>query len=170
MAQPGPTIDRESYKRKNGPGGEQSKVVSSKSRQHFRNVMRTRAIVMLALQVAALVVAADPSRKDVNSLEYVEGKLTKAMDELDRRDTIGIYGDVITIEKIAEDEGEQPSEKSADPLVSRVEAFLRTRKIQINLPDDSSTAGLFGRALGRRSFDVELRSLTRGASEGKRRI
>lgn len=121
---------------------------------------------MLALQLAALVVAADPSREDGNSLEYVEGKLTKAMDELNRRDTIGIYGDVITIEKIGEDGGKQ--ERSTDLLISKVEDFLRTRKIQVNLPDDSSTAGLFGRALGRRSFDVELRSLTRGASEGKR--
>lgn len=125
-------------------------------------------IVMLALQLAALIVTAEPSREDGNSLEHVEGKLTKAMDELNRRDTIGIYGDVITIEKVAEDsEEERPLKESADPLVSRIERFLRTRKIQINLPDDSSTAGLFGRALGRRSIDVGLRSLTRGASEGK---
>lgn len=128
--------------------------------------------MMLALQLAALVVAADPtSREDGNSLEYVEGKLTKAMDELNKRDTIGIYGDVITIEKIgAENGGEQPSEMSADPLVGRVERFLRSRKIQINLPNDSSTAGLFGRALGRSSIDVKLKSLTQGTSEGKRRI
>lgn len=123
---------------------------------------------MLALQLAALMAAAEPSREDRNSLEYVEGKLTKAMDELNRRDTIGIYGDIITIEKIADEGGEQPSEESADPLVSRIETFLRNRKIQINLPNDSSTAGLFGRALGRRSIDVELRGLTQGASEGKR--
>ncbi|XP_014475616.1 PREDICTED: uncharacterized protein LOC106744947 [Dinoponera quadriceps] len=132
--------------------------------------MRSRAIVMLALQLAALAVAADPSREDGNSLEYVEGKLTKAMDEVNKKNTISIYGDMITAEKITEDGGEQPAEESADPLVSRVEKFLKTRKIQINLPNDSSTAGLFGRALGRKSIDVELRSLTSGASEARTRL
>ncbi|EFN89942.1 uncharacterized protein LOC105192078 [Harpegnathos saltator] len=132
--------------------------------------MRSRAIAMLALQLAALLVAADSSREDGNSLQYVEGKLTKAMDELNRRDSIGIFGDMVSIEKVAEDAGERSSEESADPLVSRIEAFLRTRRIQVNLPDDSSTAGLFGRALGRRSIGIELRSLTHGTSEARTKL
>lgn len=125
--------------------------------------MKTKVIVVLALQLITLVVA-DSNQKDGNSLEQLEGRLTRTMDELDREDSIGIYGDMVTLEKIAED-GE-PSEKSVDPLVSRIEKFLRTRKIQINFPNDASTAGLFGRALGQQNIDVELRSLTHGASEG----
>lgn len=115
--------------------------------------MKTKVIVVLTLQLITLVVA-DSNQKDGNSLEQLEGRLTRAMDELDREDSIGIYGDMVTLEKIAED-GE-PSEKSVDPLVSRIEKFLRTRKIQINFPNDASTAGLFGRAFGQQNIDVEL--------------
>lgn len=126
--------------------------------------MKTKVIVVLTLQLVSLVIA-DPSREDGNSLQHLEGKLVRAMDELNGKDTIGIYGDMVTIERVADDA--QSSEESADPLVSRIEKFFKTRKIQISLPDDSSTAGLFGRALGQRNIDIELRSLTQGASEGK---
>nr|XP_012228125.1 PREDICTED: uncharacterized protein LOC105675504 [Linepithema humile] len=129
--------------------------------------MKTKIIIVLALQLATLVVA-DSNQEDGNSLEYLEGRLTRAMDELNRKDTIGIYGDIVTLEKIAED-GE-PSEKSADPLVSRIEKFLQTRRIEINFPNDASTAGLFGRALGQHNIDIELRSLTHGASEARTRL
>jgi len=126
--------------------------------------MKTKVIIVLALQLATLVVA-DSNQEDGNSLEHLEGRLTKTMDELNSKDTIGIYDGTVTLEKIAEDE--EPSEKSVDPLVSRIEKFLRTRKMQINFPNDASTAGLFGRALGQHNIDIELRSLTHGASEGK---
>lgn len=127
--------------------------------------MKTKVIILLALQLLTLVIA-DPSQEDRNSLEHLEGKLTRAMDEINRKDIIDIYGDIVTLEKVAGD-GE-PSEESADPLVSRIEKFLRTRKIQINFPNDASTAGLFARALGQRNIDLELGSLARGTSEGKR--
>jgi len=127
--------------------------------------MKTKVIIVLALQLMTLAIA-DSNQEDGNSLEYLEGRLTRAMDELNRKDIIGIYGDMVTLEKIAED-GEL-SEKSVDPLVSRIEKFLHTRKIQINFPNDASTAGLFGRALGQHNINIELRSLTHGASEGKR--
>lgn len=130
--------------------------------------MKTRAIVFLALKLATLAMA-DPSPGDGNSLEELEGKLTRAMDELNGKDTIGIYGDMITLERVADDDA-QSSIESADPLVGRIERFLNARKIQISLPNDGTTAGLLGRALGQRSIDIELRSLTQGASEGKRRI
>lgn len=129
--------------------------------------MKTKVIILLALQLLTSVTA-DSSQENRNSLEHLEEKLTRAMDEINRKDTIDVYGDMITLEKVAED-GE-PSEDSEDPLVSRIEKFLRTRKVQINLPNDVSTAGLFARALGQRNIDVELGSLARGTSEGKRRI
>lgn len=126
--------------------------------------MRTRAIIILATFLVTLATA-NPSQEDGNSLEHLEDKLTRAMDKLNEKGTIDIYDDMVTLRKVVEN-GE-PSEESADPLVSRIEKFLRTRKIQINLPDDTSTAGLFGRALGERNIDIELQSLARGASEGK---
>ena len=129
--------------------------------------MKTKVIILLALQLLTLVIAGS-GQEDGNSLEHLEEKLMKAMDEINRKDTIDVYGDVITLEKVAED-GEL-SEESTDPLVSRIEKFLRSRKVQINLPNDASTAGLFARALGQRNIDIELRSLARGTSEGKRCI
>lgn len=128
--------------------------------------MKTKVIILLALQLLTLVIG-DPSQEDGNSLEHLEGKLTRSMDEINRKDIIDIYGDMVTLEKVAENE--EPSEESADPLVSRIEKFLRTRKIQINLPNDASTAGLFARALGQKNIDIDLRSLARGTSEGKQK-
>lgn len=129
--------------------------------------MKTKVIILLAVQLLTLVMA-DSNQENGNSLEYLEGKLTRAMDEINRKDIIDVYDDIVILEKVAED-GE-PLEESADPLVSRIEKFLRTRKIQINLPNDASTAGLFARALGQRNIDIELKSLTHGTSEGKQRI
>jgi len=126
--------------------------------------MRITAIAVLALLT---LVTGDASREGGNSKEQLEGKLIRVMDELDAKDSIGIYGDIVTLDKV-EAESEESSEESEDPLVSRIERFLRTRKLEVNLPDDTSTAGLFGRALGQRSIDIKLRSLARGTSEGKR--
>ncbi|XP_077271607.1 DUF1676 domain-containing protein Osi15 [Temnothorax americanus] len=129
--------------------------------------MKTKVIILLALQLLTLVIG-EPSQEDGNSLEHLEAKLTRAMDEFDRKDIIDIYGNMVTLEKVVGD-GE-PSEESADPLVSRIEKFLRTRKIQINLPNDASTAGLFARALGQRNIDIDLRSLARGTSEARTKL
>ncbi|CAL1685961.1 unnamed protein product [Lasius platythorax] len=129
--------------------------------------MKTRVIILLTLQLVTLVVT-DTNQEDGNSLEHVEEKLTRAMDEFNRKDTIDIYGDMVTLRKVPEDGNS--SQESADPLVSRIEKFLKTRKIQINLPDDASTVGLFGRALGQKNIDIELKSLTNGASEARTRL
>lgn len=129
--------------------------------------MKTRVIILLALQLVTLVIA-DQNQENGNDLEHLEAKLTMTMDELNRKDTINIYSDMVILRKIPEDGNS--SQESADPLVNRIEKFLRTRKIQINLPNDSSPAGLFGRALGQKNIDIELKSLTNGASEGKQCI
>ncbi|XP_020284568.1 uncharacterized protein LOC109855118 [Pseudomyrmex gracilis] len=130
--------------------------------------MKTKVIIILALQLVVTLAMTNSNTEDGNSLEHLEEKLARAMDELNEKDTIGIYGDMVTLEKVAENK--EPLDKSADPLVSRIEKFLRTRKIQINLPDDTSTAGLFGRALGQTNIDVELKGLTHGASEARTRL
>ncbi|KAL0105071.1 hypothetical protein PUN28_016603 [Cardiocondyla obscurior] len=128
--------------------------------------MKTKVIILLALQLLTLVTAG-PSQENGNSLDHLEEKLTRAMDEINRKDAIDIYGEMVTLEKVADGE---PSEESADPLVSRIEKFLRTRKVQINLPNDASTAGLFARALGQRNIDIELGSLARGTSEARTKL
>lgn len=126
--------------------------------------MKTRVIILLALQLVTLIIA-DQNQENGNNLEHLEEKFTRAMDEFNRKDTIDIYGGMVILRKIPEDGN--LTQESADPLVSRIEKFLRTRKIQINLPNDFSTAGVFGRALGQKNIDIELKSLTNGASEGK---
>mgnify|MGYP004574966423 CR=1 FL=1 len=114
-------------------------------------------IAVLALFPIAFVISEDAKSAEI--------RLTETMDELNKRDTIKIYGDMITLEKVefAEDAGRA----SQDPLVSKIEEFLRSRRIHVRLPNDGSSADMFGRALGQKDVAIELRSLTTGASEGK---
>lgn len=89
------------------------------------------------------------------------------MDELNKRDTIEIYGDMITLEKVDVAREEGRSSTSEDPLVGQIERFFNSRRIRVHLPNDGSSADMFGRALGRKDMAVELRALTTGASEGE---
>lgn len=116
--------------------------------------------VTLLLSLVCVAIAQDP--RDAEE----EIRLTRAMDELNKRDTINIYGDMITLEKVASDEEEGRS-KSEDPLIGQIERFLNTRRIRFHLPNDGSSADMFGRALGRKDVGVELRGLITGASEGE---
>lgn len=105
--------------------------------------------------------------EDGTVMGLMETKMTRAMDELNRKDSIGIYGDMVTLEKVDVDEDTEIGRVSEDPLVSRIEKFLRTRRLQVHLPNDGSAADVFGRALGQKDVGVELRGLTTGASEGE---
>ncbi|XP_053976568.1 uncharacterized protein LOC128875207 [Hylaeus volcanicus] len=125
--------------------------------------MHGKLLIVLALQMAAFVAA-----EDVDTA-VTETKLTRAMDELNRKESIGIYGDMVTLEKVDVDEDAE-TRASEDPLVSRIEKFLRTRKVQIHFPTDGSTADVFGRALGQKDVGVELRALTTGASEARTKL
>lgn len=118
------------------------------------------AVLFAALSLVCVVVAEDPRN--------VEIRLTRAMDELNKRDTVNIYGDMITLEKVhVDDEEEGSARKSEDPLIGQIERFLNSRRIRVRLPNDGSSADMFGRALGRKDMGVELRALITGASEGE---
>ncbi|XP_076295429.1 DUF1676 domain-containing protein Osi15 [Lasioglossum baleicum] len=121
--------------------------------------------LLIVLSLVAIVAADDGS-----SMEQMETKLTRAMDDLNRMDNIKIYGDMVTLDKV--DLGMDPelARSSEDALVSRIERFLRTRKIQVRFPDDGSSADLFGRALGQKEVGMELKGLTKGASEGRTKL
>ncbi|XP_076241722.1 DUF1676 domain-containing protein Osi15 [Calliopsis andreniformis] len=123
------------------------------------------AKLLIALALAALVAA-----EDATTLEQMESRLTRAMDDLNRKDTLQIYGDMITLEKVNVEENAEVGRSSEDPLVSRIEKFLRTRRIQVHLPSDGSSADLFGRALGQKDVGVELRGLATGASEARTKL
>lgn len=115
------------------------------------------------------MVMANPTKiqDQPNNLEQMESKLTEEMDHLNQQESIGIYGNIICLEKVVvkdEDLAEVHAEK--DPLVRRIDEFLRSKKIQIKLPNDGSPADFFGRALGKSNIEFELRGLTHGASEG----
>lgn len=118
------------------------------------------AVLFAALSLACVAVAEDPRN--------VEIRLTRAMDELNKRDTVNIYGDMITLEKVhVDDEEEGSARKGEDPLIGQIERFLNSRRIRVRLPNDGSSADMFGRALGRKDMGVELRALITGASEGE---
>nr|XP_033340726.1 uncharacterized protein LOC117228825 [Megalopta genalis] len=121
--------------------------------------------LLIVLSLAALAVADDGS-----SAGQMETKLTRAMDDLNRMDTIKIFGDMVSLEKVDLDEDPELARTSEDPLVSRIEKFLRTRKIQIRFPDDGSSADMFGRALGQKEVGMELKGLTTGASEARTKL
>lgn len=117
------------------------------------------AILLALLSLACVAVAEDPRNAEI--------RLTRAMHELNERDTINVYGDIITLERVASDDEEGRSTKSEDPLIGQIERFLRSRRIRVRLPNDGSSADMFGRALGQKEMGVELRALTTGASEGE---
>lgn len=117
------------------------------------------AILLALLSLAYVAVAEDPRNAEI--------RLTRAMHELNERDTINVYGDIITLERVASDDEEGRSTKSEDPLIGQIERFLRSRRIRVRLPNDGSSADMFGRALGQKEMGVELRALTTGASEGE---
>lgn len=119
-----------------------------------------KLLIVLALQLASMVAAED------TTMQLMESKLARTMDDLNRGGTVKIYGDMITLEKVDVEEDAEVGRASEDPLVSRIEKFLRTRRINIHFPTDGSSADFFGRALGQKDVGVELRGLTKGASEG----
>ncbi|XP_012345421.2 uncharacterized protein LOC105736234 [Apis florea] len=122
------------------------------------------AISFALLSLACAAIAQDPSR------DQAEIRLTRAMDELNKRDTIEIYGDMITLEKVDVAREEGRSSTSEDPLVGQIERFFNSRRIRVHLPNDGSSADMFGRALGRKDMAVELRALTTGASEARTKL
>ncbi|XP_060824838.1 uncharacterized protein LOC132911855 [Bombus pascuorum] len=124
--------------------------------------MMKSLISILALFSIAIVAAEDA--------RSVEISLTKTMDELNKRDTIKIYGDMITLEKVDIVEDEEAARASQDPLVSKIEQFLRNRKIHVHLPSDGSSADVFGRAMGQKDMEIGLRGLTTGASEARTKL
>ncbi|CAL7938075.1 unnamed protein product [Xylocopa violacea] len=124
-------------------------------------------IVKLLLAIFALQSIAYVASEDDGS---VETRLTRAMDDLNRRGTIKIYGDMITLEKVHVEEEDESGRASEDPLVNKIEQFFKTRRIQLHLPNDGSSADMFGRALGQKEIGVELRALTTGASEARTKL
>ncbi|XP_029050013.1 uncharacterized protein LOC114879348 [Osmia bicornis bicornis] len=127
--------------------------------------MNAKLLIALTLNLLAFVVA-----EDATALEQMENKLSRAMDNLNRMDTIKIYGDMITLEKMHVDEEVETARSSQDPLVSRIEQFFRSRRIQLHLPNDGTSADMFGRALGQKDMGVELKGLTKGASEARTKL
>ncbi|XP_068978369.1 uncharacterized protein [Bombus flavifrons] len=160
MVQTDPTIDHKSkYKRK----------IALETNSQNPRVRPVQSIIMMKSLIATLalfsiaIVAAEDARS-------VEISLTKTMDELNKRDTIKIYGDMITLEKVDIVEDEEAARASQDPLVSKIEQFLRNRKIHVHLPSDGSSADMFGRAMGQKDMEIGLRGLTTGASEARTKL
>lgn len=119
------------------------------------------------ITVSLALVNADPKKACENDLRCAEDKLTHVMDKINEKDVIQIYGDMITLEKVSVESAEVSPTEETDPLLSRVDRFLRSHKIQFSFPSDGSSADLFGRALGQKNVQFELKSLAQDASEGK---
>ncbi|KZC11132.1 PREDICTED: uncharacterized protein LOC107189161 [Dufourea novaeangliae] len=125
--------------------------------------MNGKLLIVLSFAVFA-------TAKDEATVANMETRLTRAMDDLNRRDTIKIYGDMFTLEKVDVDQDVAIDRASEDTLVCGIEKFLRTRRFQIHFPNDGSPADMFGRALGQKDVGVELRGLTEGASEARTKL
>ncbi|XP_008560008.1 uncharacterized protein LOC103580131 [Microplitis demolitor] len=118
-----------------------------------------------------LLCAVAIARGDSEDIEAIETKMVRKMEELKKLHSIKIFGDIVTLEKLDDsDVVNDRSKRTDDPLVARVDDFLATRKIKLTFPSDGSAADLFARALGKKSFDFELRGLTTGASEGRTKL
>ncbi|CAK9807958.1 hypothetical protein ANTQUA_LOCUS5402 [Anthophora quadrimaculata] len=125
--------------------------------------MKTKLLIALFALQAIVHVRAEDARS-------VEIKLSKTMDELNQRDSINIYGNMVTLEKVYVEEDKETGRGSEDPLVSKIEQFFKTRRLQIHLPNDGSSADMLGRALGQKDMGVGLRALTTGASEARTKL
>ena len=127
-----------------------------------RELSIMRVIIVLVCCALAVVSA------EGDSVERFEARLASAMDKLNGEDTIGIYGDMLSLEKVAVEEADAANEATeTDPLVRRIDNFLKSRRLRLRLPNDGSSADYFGRALGEKDVGVELRGLVHGASEGE---
>lgn len=107
-------------------------------------------------------------KSDDDETWRLETKLIKLVKDLNEEKSIEIYKDVIWVEKMNESRKsfEDGNEKQ-DELLARIDEFLRSHEIKIRLPNDGSSADMFGRALGKKNFDIELKSTTSGDFEGE---
>lgn len=121
---------------------------------------------MIILCLVALALG-NPTAQDDLRLDDMETKMIRKMDELKKTHSIRVFGDIVTLEKLDDSEVEQRAIQGEDPLLASVDNFFNSRKIHIQLPSDGSSADFLGRALGQKNIDIELKSLTHGASEGK---
>lgn len=119
-------------------------------------------LIIMWLRLACICCFVLPMMANDSDLSEFESKLASIMDRLNDKESIGIYGDVISLERTKE--GERSD--SEDPLVRRIDEFLTSRKLRIRFPNDESSADFFGRALGQKNVEFELRGLVHGASEG----
>ncbi|OXU30502.1 hypothetical protein TSAR_011539 [Trichomalopsis sarcophagae] len=134
--------------------------------------MTSRGIIVIC---CCLVVPglANPmmARQAESEVDRFEARLASIMDSLNEKDTIGLYGDMVTLERVAVEEQRSATEEAEDdPLMRRIDDFLRSHKLQISFPSDGSSADLFGRALGEKNVGFELRGLIQGASEGRTKL
>lgn len=130
-------------------------------------------ILVISLCLGTMVMSNPVKVSNLKNLEIMETKLTEEMDQLNKQESISIYGNMISLEKISVDEKEEEEEEvkeeneTRDPLVRRIDEFLKSRKIQISFPNDGSSVDFLGRALGEKNIEFQLRELTHGTFEGK---
>ncbi|XP_014212831.1 uncharacterized protein LOC106642533 [Copidosoma floridanum] len=130
--------------------------------------MRVVVGIISSLACCCCLALASPTRE--SNAEKFEGKLVSLVDELNQKETIGLYGNVVTLERSAVPRGGEVDQSEVDPLVRRIDEFLRSRRLQIRFPSDGSSADYFGRALGQKDVNFELRGLVHGASEARTKI
>lgn len=132
-----------------------------------------RVILVLCLITLAIANPTQQKNKKINDPETIDTKMIKKIDEFSKIYSIRVFGDIVTLEEIDSDKiidnknANNNNRNYEDPFIKRIEDFFNSRKIKIRLPSDGTAADLFGRALGEKNYDIELRALTEGASEGE---
>lgn len=111
---------------------------------------------------------ASPTRETEDMVDKFEEKLVDLMDGINKRESIDLFGNVVTLERrnFKSMDSEIDSNET-DPLIKRIDEFLSNRRLKIRFPSDGSSADYVGRALGQREVNFEMNGFIHGASEGK---
>ncbi|XP_058793716.1 uncharacterized protein LOC131665674 [Phymastichus coffea] len=124
--------------------------------------------VFIGVLACCYLTLANP-RPETKTDNY-KANILSVMDSLNRKDSIDIFGNIVRLEKTEAEEASEARQVETDPLLKRIDEFLRTRRLQIKFPDDGSSADYFGRALGEKNYNFELRELIHGASEARTKV
>lgn len=155
-------------KEKNGP---RALAVVKDSFDSFNHEALSKAKMTSNLAVFIGVLAccylALASPRPESEADKYEANLLSIMDSLNQKDSIGIYGSIVSLEKTDLEAKSEDRQLEMDPLMKRIDEFLKSHRLTIRFPNDESSADYFGRALGQKNYNFELRGLIQGASEGK---
>ncbi|KAJ8684360.1 hypothetical protein QAD02_020152 [Eretmocerus hayati] len=127
--------------------------------------------ILVCCIVSSTIASPIASERDHSELGTFETKLISTLDALSQKDSIKLIGDYVSIEKVNIDSEQMDQDSDeTDPLLKKIDSFLRNRRLRIKLINENSTAGDLGRASQEGNVDFEMRGLIHGASEARTKL